>query len=351
MYLPPLRTESEDLLHVDVARFVAAAGIVFHHAVGYTAFDWRGNLDELRLFVDFFFVISGYVIAFVYQGRIGSLREFGNFIVKRLARLVPLHWALLFAFATMGLVIFGAGIRINSEALFDPKCFVPNALLIHAMNICDSSSFNGPSWSISAEMGMYAITPIVLLLIRRPAPALLILLASLFALEALSSPGRHWTEWTFDSGVARAFPSFLLGMLFRQNRDLVARIPHPLVLAGLLLGLFLTGVWIGSPPTSLVFVLYGLAATLVAADLRRDPHPLVRRAAPLGQLTYSSYMIHVFIFSILVSPPVVQRLGLSDEARNWCVFGAMILVWIVSYFSYVFFESPARRAIGRFVTR
>ena len=351
MYLPRLRTESEDLLHVDVARFVAASGIVFHHAVGYTSFGWSSNLEELRLFVDFFFVISGYVIAFVYQDRIDGLSAYRNFIVKRLARLVPLHWALLAAFAAMGLVIFRAGIEINSSALFDPKCFLPNALLIHAMNVCDSNSFNGPSWSISAEMGMYAVTPIVLVLVRHRTVALGIVFLSVLALEAHSSPSRHWTEWTFDAGVVRAFPSFVLGMLLRQNRQLVARIPYPLGLAGALFVIFLTGVWTDAPPTALLLTMYALAATLVCADLAGDPHPFVRRSAPLGQLTYSSYMIHIFVFSILVSPPVVQRLGLSDAARNWSVLGAVALVWIASYFSYLFFENPARRAIGRLATR
>src|SRR5271157_6057911 len=98
---PPLTAASDELLHLDVVRFIASFGIVFHHSheFYYRAPDraaLTGRTAGLALFVDLFFLISGYVIAHVYRRRVGSLGEIARFIQRRCGRLIPLHWLTLF---------------------------------------------------------------------------------------------------------------------------------------------------------------------------------------------------------------------------------------------------------------
>lgn len=50
------------------------------------------------LFVDFFFVLSGFVIASTYQERIAGGFSVWRFMLLRLGRLYPLHIAVLVAF-------------------------------------------------------------------------------------------------------------------------------------------------------------------------------------------------------------------------------------------------------------
>ncbi len=95
--LPRLRPASGELLHLDLMRFVASAGIVFHHSHEFFSPQRArpalaaGTLG-LALFVDLFFVISGFVITYVYHDRIVSWGGFGRFLQRRIGRLVPLHW-------------------------------------------------------------------------------------------------------------------------------------------------------------------------------------------------------------------------------------------------------------------
>ena len=72
--------------------------IVAHHSIEYfVPREYREALTDqtrgLSLFVDLFFGISGFVIAFLYQGRLGSLRRgHGNFMQRRVGRLFPLSF-------------------------------------------------------------------------------------------------------------------------------------------------------------------------------------------------------------------------------------------------------------------
>jgi hypothetical protein len=73
-----LRAQSGEMLHLDLLRLVASVGIVVHHSIEFLfpvvdrarLLDWTMGL---ALFVDLFFVISGYVISYVYCDRLGSI--------------------------------------------------------------------------------------------------------------------------------------------------------------------------------------------------------------------------------------------------------------------------------------
>jgi peptidoglycan/LPS O-acetylase OafA/YrhL len=222
---PPLISDSPDLLGLDFARFVAALGIVSFHAIGFSTLSWRDNVGGFRLFVDFFFVISGFVISYVYSGKIGSTGGYGSFLWKRFARLAPLHWLTLALFVILGIIVSKLGIVLQSTQMFDWSCLAPNIAMVHAMGVCHSVTFNGPSWSISAEVAMYLAAPVVFYLARTPVAGVAALAASLIAFTLMSTPERHWTEWAFDGGYLRAFPSFLVGALLFQFRPVIQRFP------------------------------------------------------------------------------------------------------------------------------
>src|SRR5690349_15370806 len=72
-------------------RGLAAVGVVFYH----TYWHWQlNNISFVRhsqLFVDLFFVISGFVISHIYSTRLRSPNDFLAFALLRTARLYPLH--------------------------------------------------------------------------------------------------------------------------------------------------------------------------------------------------------------------------------------------------------------------
>src|SRR5690606_39856368 len=76
--------------------------------------DW-GFIQHSYLFVDYFFVLSGFVIAHAYAGRLATARDGRRFMVRRLGRVWPLHVLVLAAFIGLEL----------ARALFHFDCVTP----------------------------------------------------------------------------------------------------------------------------------------------------------------------------------------------------------------------------------
>ncbi len=94
--LGPLKSPSDELLHIDLLRFIASYAIVLFHFRPFA----QGSLALLMfhfrhfsLVVDLFLVLSGFIISYVYEGRLQTLAQYKRFLVRRIARLGPLHWA------------------------------------------------------------------------------------------------------------------------------------------------------------------------------------------------------------------------------------------------------------------
>jgi peptidoglycan/LPS O-acetylase OafA/YrhL len=121
-----------------------------HFMVAHT---WHFNL-----FVDLFFVVSGFVIARQYFGRVNDAGSIGRFLWRRLARIYPLHLATLaFYLALAGALHFGAA-RTDNPARYPLSDLPAQFLLLHAF-VGERLTFNFPSWSLSAEMFCYLLFP------------------------------------------------------------------------------------------------------------------------------------------------------------------------------------------------
>jgi peptidoglycan/LPS O-acetylase OafA/YrhL len=346
---PRLKPESESLLHLDCLRLIAAAGIVFLHLrikIDGGAI-WQRVIaatDPYFLFVDMFFAISGYVIAFVYVDEIVGLASYGKFLRRRIARLVPLHWATL-AFVTLfATASVALHIHINNPEIFEFSCLPANVLLLQATGLCPHISFNVPSWSISAEMCMYVLAPVIFWVLRRKVSALVGgAAAMLLLLTALD--GTAWLDWA-TLGAIRALPSFMFGVWLYGVRKFLWTMPYALIgYWGSLAG-FIIGCSLGLPLLGLLLILYLAVVFAVAADgSPRKASRLVRKAAAGGQLTYSSYMLHEPLMAIIVDVGA-HAFHLHGAIKNALVGIAFLAVWPVSYVSLILFERPLRLKIG-----
>ena len=150
--------------HQDGLRIIAAGAVVVLHYSDYfkdvpigrfmVAHTWHFNL-----FVDLFFVVSGFVIARQYFGRVNDAASIGRFLWRRLARIYPLHLATLaFYMALAGALHFGAA-RTDNPARYPLSDLPAQFLLLHAF-IGERLTFNFPSWSLSAEMFCYLLFPL-----------------------------------------------------------------------------------------------------------------------------------------------------------------------------------------------
>ena len=99
----PLRTDSPmqpKLKSLESLRGLAAVGVVFFHFRMHSSFDNR-FVQDLWLMVDFFFVLSGFVMTLAYADRLANRRQFFEFAKKRFFRLYPLHILVLLAWVAL----------------------------------------------------------------------------------------------------------------------------------------------------------------------------------------------------------------------------------------------------------
>ena len=156
--------QKDKLLYLESLRGFAAlivaiyhGNLMFAHPVVDVTWVTHGYL-----MVNFFFVLSGFVIAYNYWDKITSFKSIYVFQAKRFLRLYPLHLVtlLLFLAAECAKYIFEhkTGIAANNPAFSnnDVGAFMSNLFLTHAMTE-DDLTFNDPSWSISAEFYTYLI--------------------------------------------------------------------------------------------------------------------------------------------------------------------------------------------------
>jgi peptidoglycan/LPS O-acetylase OafA/YrhL len=305
------------------------------------------------LFVDMFFVLSGYVISFVYLERITDLRGFGRFMQLRLARLVPLHWATLAFFVSLGMVSSALHISANHSIIFDYDCLPANILLLHATGLCPHASFNGPSWSISAEMVMYLISPAIFWALRRRPAALLgaviLVWAGLTGLDYYQGARWNvvlWPLWATKGLALRALPAFMYGAWLFGIRQHLPRFEHAgWAMWASVLG-FVCGCYFRLPILYLLLLMYAAVSFGVIADERGVASKPLRALAAGGQLTYSSYMLHPVVSMILVSIVTERLLHLQGLWKNLAVAVTFCAVWPIAYVSLCAFERPLRRWVG-----
>lgn len=342
-----LHASSDELLHLDLLRFAASCAIVLLHFAPFLSPGARvllGKVDGLSIFVDLFFVISGFVIAYVYAGRLNDRRDYAVFLRRRVARLLPLHWATLLFYVGVATLVWSGRMPSDHPAFYDPDCLLPNMLAIHAWGMCDTLSFNVVSWSISAEMAMYVIAPLLLVAARRSPAALLA--GALLVIAALSrAPQQPWLEWTWHVGVARALPGFAIGIVLASWRTTIARhLPAPRVVAVAALALLLVGVRGDWPLVTLLPFVWLTVAATIAADLGGRYRP--PRLGALGQLTYGIYMLHPLVRTVVISF-VGHHLRLHGIALDLLVVAGAALTLVAAYASFTLFETPARRWLSR----
>jgi len=223
-----------------------------HHYSGFKPLDLLASRGYL--WVEFFFVLSGFILTYVYWPRMDDLfrrNGYVAFLRARLIRLWPLHifmllWVLMLVILFRVLAHQGGYVSI-----FDLKYhqdvsvqgFLLSALLLHAWNTMPSLTWNGVSWFVSVEFALCLLFPVWLMLAEgRLWRGFALIATGLAGLVALLLTSKHGLDITFHNGVLRGLSDFTIGVgmavLFRRlkTRDRLPDWGHS-VLQLLLLGL------------------------------------------------------------------------------------------------------------------
>ncbi|WP_295808051.1 acyltransferase [uncultured Nitratireductor sp.] len=206
----------------EIWRFFAALLIMLYH-FGHFApgkgLVVKNELESLRLLLDMFFIISGFLIFTRYGEQVRDARSYSIYLYKRLIRLYPLHLATLSYFVFVGLLVLFGVLRTGGEAqLYDWSTLPSNLFLIQAWGVEDNLTFNFVSWSLSAEWFAYLLLPVIILAYR--GAGLTGLFGLLFVCYALLELMVRTGIMPFESwimadtwGAYRTFADFVLGAL------------------------------------------------------------------------------------------------------------------------------------------
>lgn len=336
-------------------RGVAALFVVVFHESG--NFTGNGPAETLLRHgynaVDIFFVLSGFVMALTYGATFSesfSVRDFLDFLGRRVARLYPLY--LLMTLATWTLFT----LHLSGEHPNIGQSLPANLLAIQAWGF--GASILGPAWSISAEWAAYFLFPILVVFAysKRLSVLLFLGLASLGLLAALA----YLPDFVFlghqsvrmgpldlnDTGsftpVLRCIACFAIGMLaYRGHKYVSAVFAGPLSI--LLIGTMLF-------PTSDWFLV--VISAFLIASLSEDKGFLAALLKSswiynIGVWSFSIYMIHARFNPIR---SVTEKLLLSVNfplASQFAIVSTIGVLIFCAALTYRYIEKPGRVLLGR----
>lgn len=308
----PLRFDA-----LDSWRGLCALWVVLYHfrAVSHV-YDWLW-VRTGDIAVDFFFVLSGFVLAHAYGDRLTSTTARWQFLVRRIGRLYPLHLVTLAAVVFLelarwiGTLALGGSLgRPVFSGDTDLWALPANVLLLHALGIFREFTWNIPSWSISVEWSLclvFAATSVI----RKP---LLVasILTSVGFLTTLWMSTLNWYPPEGHTAFIRGVYGFFLGSLvYRAFYALRARnisIPGWLEWLAPLILLFAVLFKHWQVPVIPPF-LFGALVLIFAGQSGPLSRVLKLRALSyLGEISYSIYLVHYVL--VLVAFGAASILGL-----------------------------------------
>lgn len=320
------------------------------------------------LFVDFFFVLSGFVVRHAYGERVRDGRSYAGYVVRRFGRLWPLHAAVMLGFLIAHIAFsLAAGTEVFSGKFSAPS-FATNFLLLHGLGIHDRLTWNGPSWSISTELITYLMFgAVLLLLVRRRLLAYLAL--ALLGGIVVAACSRWYMNTTYDFGLFRCLYGFFVGAALYELRAAgkLAPMPARLSLPLELLAVVATITFVAAAGDRVL----GLAAPFVFAfaiwvfETESGPLSRLLLRAPfqkLGRWSYSIYLVHglvlllVFRLALVLQQqggPVLFEAGGArlDFGNPWiadlATLGFLALTLLASAATYRWIEVPARDYFSR----
>lgn len=362
--MPPVK-----LPQLDVLRGMCALLVVFYHVLFQHPGHSLGVFRHAALFVDFFFVLSGFIMFHTY-GNMASWQSFKRFIGLRLFRTYPLHLVMLgvfLAYETLQYLLVELYHFPTTTPPFSENnggTLLLNLVLLNGVGFTNLT-FNTPSWSISTEFWAYIVFGVSMLSLANQRGRLLVFAAigigslGFLAVQPDPSLSVHWERF-----FPRCLFGFFMGAVLRgvmnvQRSAPAAHAGHDLLqLAGMLVSLWLVAaasgdlLWI---ELLAPFAFAALIATFVAWPGTRVVRALIN--APLlwlGKVSYSIYMVHQFVLLmveafmklVLKAPVEDEVLMVGNTIGTIALVFSLALVLAVAAFTYRFIEEPARR-IGR----
>lgn len=298
------------------------------------------------LAVDFFFMLSGFVIGHAYGERLASRAiGLGKFAWLRAERL----WPLLIAGTTLGLAlqVFRALWTGEAAAIRGAlESYLPGLLLIPFARNAEMFSLNNPTWSLYFELiGNFAFALAAPLLTTRR-----LVMVTGFAIGAQILLAIHFravefghVEQGFRYGAIRMAAPFAIGLLvqrFHAKGLFPARLTLPIwALAALLVGILILQPLPGrfGQIQALACVFLAFPAILVLGASCRPQGHWQSLAVLSAEISYPLYILHLPILDFLTFCS-----GEEPVHTRWALLLQTALVTTIALLASRLFDRPVR---------
>lgn len=345
---------TEHIRSLDLCRGFAAILILFYH-VSFLFSDSHTLFQSAYLCVDFFFLLSGFVIANSYETKLQEGLGVLKFTALRVARL----WPLVVLATLIGLMVqlprwyrelgsidpLSVSITTLSNALSLPTPVSPNEFLF---------PLNGAAWSIFFEIVINIAYALILPMLRYSSLVALIVVSGIglaVTAHTHNTLDVGWSVSNFVYGFPRVAFSFFVGVCI--NRMARAAGPQrmfapPLLLAGLVCVVAALSVPATALPNSKGIYDFLVAAivfpALLVVALRTRFGSWGNSAAwLLGGISYSVYLLQT---PLMIGYSGIPQVLFGAKIGQFAPWGGVLFVALllpVAYLTWIYFEQPMQR--------
>jgi peptidoglycan/LPS O-acetylase OafA/YrhL len=274
--------------------------VLFHfHTTG-----WISNWPLVRnswMFVDFFFVLSGFVIATAFRRRLADGLPIAAFMGLRLGRIYPVHLFVTGLFVALQLVLLAKGSGKAFQGDMSWGGLLASLTFTQTFLLQSGVAWNAPSWSIAVEMWIYLLFAVLFRWFRSRG-SLAVVCALIAGASCADIAGFHAGNMddVYAGAIFRCAYGFALGVigaefypLLRGRGAFAATALEFVALCGA--GAFIAIV--GTAPLSLLAPPLFLALILIFAQEGGAVSFALKTRLPLllGECSYSIYMVHLFV--------------------------------------------------------
>lgn len=355
---------------LDAWRGLCALLVALEHINTSSFLHQNGLVHRGYRFVDFFFVLSGFVIAHAYRERLQTgWADVRSFMIRRVGRLWPLHAVVLAGFVAFQVVSVLSTPQKSSFLEHNTISTLPaNLLLVQSWGWLHHGTWNNPAWSISTELFAYTVFAAACSFVPRrwlSAAALVIATGSAIVIVEVAPVDMRST---FDFGIFRCLFGFMTGVLVRslwQRREVrVGTIGELATIAAVIAGVVLLP---DGAPALAVTPLFAIAVWVFAAEDGRVSAALCTRAPQaLGLWSYSIYMVHALVAVLMLAAAfAATRIGIPLFGRVHGVAGIvgapvlttsvtiayLAIIVALARLTYLRVEVPGQLSFNRWATR
>lgn len=336
---------------LDGLRGIAALGVVVFHFTECVYPDYSKNfIGHGFLAVDFFFCLSGFVIAYAYDSRIMQIGKLAFFK----ARLIRLH-PLVVLGTLLGLIGFLSSpwsSTVSHYTWLNISLLTLGSMLMIPLPFMEERffnlfSFNAPAWSLFWEYIANLLYAFLLYNISRRLLGILVILAALilgFVSYRAGNLMGGWSKTNFWDGGARLAYSFLAGIFVNRSQWIVSNkigfSGLALMLAAALMMPTFSHNWLAE-----LLVVLGYFPLLIALGAGTKISPFTQNVCRFfGELSYPLYMTHYVALWIFAS--YLAKFKPSIHQITWViVVGTCSLVLLATLFM-LFIDKPIRKYLS-----